>query len=46
MFGHRWSDLLHYLRDDPELSPAEKQWILGRSARRVLNWAPAAPAQA
>ena len=46
MFGHRWSDLLHYLRDDPELSPAEKEWILGRSARRVLNWAPAAAAQA
>lgn len=35
---YRWSDLLHYLRDDPELSPDEKQWILGRSARQIFNW--------
>jgi L-fuconolactonase len=36
--GHTWSDLLHYLRDDPELSQEEKEWLLGRSARRILNW--------
>lgn len=42
MFGHRWSDLLHCLRDDPELSREEKEWILGRSARRVLDWPAAA----
>jgi predicted TIM-barrel fold metal-dependent hydrolase len=36
--AHSWSDMLHYLRDDPELSRDEKEWILGRSARRVLNW--------
>jgi predicted TIM-barrel fold metal-dependent hydrolase len=36
--AHSWSDLLHYLRDDPELSREEKEWILGRSARRVFNW--------
>jgi predicted TIM-barrel fold metal-dependent hydrolase len=35
---HTWSDLLHYLRDDPELSQEEKEWILGRTARRILNW--------
>jgi hypothetical protein len=33
-----WSDLVHYLRDDPELSQDEKEWILGRTARRVFNW--------
>ncbi len=36
--GHSWSDLLFYLRDDPELSLEEKEWILGRSARRALSW--------
>ena len=36
--NHTWSDLLYYLRDDPELSPVEKEWILGRAARRILNW--------
>lgn len=44
MFGHRWADLLCCLRDDPELSSEEKAWILGRTARRVLNWAPSGPA--
>ena len=36
--AHSWSDMLHSLRDDPELSQDEKSWILGRSARHVLNW--------
>jgi predicted TIM-barrel fold metal-dependent hydrolase len=36
--GHTWSDLLHYLRDDPGLSAEEMQWILGGSARQILNW--------
>jgi L-fuconolactonase len=36
--GHTWSQLLDYLRYDPELSQEEKQWILGASARRILNW--------
>jgi predicted TIM-barrel fold metal-dependent hydrolase len=33
-----WSNLLHYLKDDPELSLEEKEWILGRSARRIFKW--------
>jgi predicted TIM-barrel fold metal-dependent hydrolase len=33
-----WSDLVHYLRDDPELTQHEKQQILGRNARRIFNW--------
>jgi L-fuconolactonase len=38
IFGHSWSNLLDYLRYDPELSADEKAWILGRTARRVFNW--------
>lgn len=38
MFGHTWSDLLHGVRDDPELTIAEKTAILGGTARRILNW--------
>jgi predicted TIM-barrel fold metal-dependent hydrolase len=35
---HSWSDILHYVRDDPDLTPEEKAWVLGGSARKVLNW--------
>jgi predicted TIM-barrel fold metal-dependent hydrolase len=35
---HRWSDMLHYLRDSPDLSRDEKEWILGRAARKIFNW--------
>lgn len=37
--NHTWRQLLFYLRDDPELSREEKEWLLGRTARKVLNWA-------
>jgi hypothetical protein len=30
--------MLHAIKDDPELSQDEKQWILGRTARRVFRW--------
>lgn len=36
--GHTWADALFYLRDMPALSPGDRQWILGRTARTVLNW--------
>jgi len=36
--AHSWSDMLHYLRDDAELSRDEKEWILGRSARMIFNF--------
>jgi L-fuconolactonase len=43
IWDHTWSDMLHYLRDDPELSTEEKQWILGGTVRRIVDWpAPAA----
>jgi predicted TIM-barrel fold metal-dependent hydrolase len=35
---HTWADLLLWIRDDPDLSTEEKQWILGGSARRMLRW--------
>jgi hypothetical protein len=38
----QWSDLVHYLRDDPELSRDEKEQILGGSSRRIFNWPAAA----
>lgn len=46
MFGFTWPELLDYLRDSPDLSPEEKEWILGRSARQILKWTvPAMPPQ-
>jgi L-fuconolactonase len=44
IWDHSWSELLTSLRDDPELSQAEKEWILGRTARRIFQW-PAPDAQ-
>jgi predicted TIM-barrel fold metal-dependent hydrolase len=33
-----WSDLVHYIKDDPELSREEKELILGKNSRRIYNW--------
>jgi predicted TIM-barrel fold metal-dependent hydrolase len=38
IWDHTWSDMLHAVKDDPELSQDEKEWILGHTARRILNW--------
>jgi predicted TIM-barrel fold metal-dependent hydrolase len=35
---HTWSDMLHAIKGDPELSRDEREWILGRTARRVFRW--------
>jgi predicted TIM-barrel fold metal-dependent hydrolase len=35
---HCWSDILHYVRDDPDLTQEEKSWVLGGSVRKLLNW--------
>ncbi|MFT4025639.1 MAG: hypothetical protein QM676_02380 [Novosphingobium sp.] len=41
---HTWPELLDCLRTSPDLSQDEKEWILGRTARKVLKWpAPASP---
>jgi len=44
MPGHTWSDLAHYIRDDPTVTEDEKAWILGRTARRIFDWPAADPA--
>jgi L-fuconolactonase len=36
--GHRWADMLFYLRDNEALGTAEREWVLGRTARTVLGW--------
>jgi predicted TIM-barrel fold metal-dependent hydrolase len=36
--GESWAELLFYLRDCPELSDYEKEWLLGRTVRQILGW--------
>jgi L-fuconolactonase len=33
-----WAEELFYVRDAAALSPSDKEWILGRTARHVLRW--------
>jgi L-fuconolactonase len=33
-----YSDCLDYLRDTDEISPSDKEWVFGKSVRRVLRW--------
>jgi predicted TIM-barrel fold metal-dependent hydrolase len=33
-----WANLLFCIRDNPEIGSTEKEWILGRSLRTLLNW--------
>lgn len=35
---YSWAEALFYIRDDPELTESDKEWLLGRTARKVLNW--------
>jgi predicted TIM-barrel fold metal-dependent hydrolase len=35
-----WGEALFSIRHSPSLSEDEKAWILGRTARRILNWPP------
>lgn len=35
-----WGESLFCIRHCPSLSEVDKEWILGRTARRLLNWAP------
>jgi predicted TIM-barrel fold metal-dependent hydrolase len=38
MTGESWAELLFAVRDNPDLSKAERDQILGRTARAWLNW--------
>jgi len=35
---HSWAEALYYVRDSDALSDDEKEWILGRSVRTILDW--------
>ncbi len=35
---HTWAQSLHYLLYSDLLSEVEKEWILGKTVRQVLNW--------
>lgn len=37
----RWGDALYYMRCNPDLSESDLEWVLGRTARKVLGWEPA-----
>jgi L-fuconolactonase len=36
--GNSWAQCLYYLLDSDQLSRTEKEWLLGGTARQVLNW--------
>lgn len=36
--GESWAELLFYIRDCPELSHFEKEWLLGKTVRTLLDW--------
>jgi len=36
--ANSWAQCLYYLLDSDQLSRTEKEWLLGGSARSVLNW--------
>lgn len=38
-----WGALLSFVRDNNSLSRGDKEWILGRSARRLYRWEAATP---
>ncbi len=33
-----WAEALFYLRHSPSLSASDKEWVLGRTLRRLLRW--------
>lgn len=36
-----WSRLLSFVQDNPALSQGDKEWVLGKTARRLFQWMPA-----
>ncbi|MDQ6698547.1 MAG: amidohydrolase [Actinomycetota bacterium] len=36
--SNSWAELLSFVRDNPSLSRNDKEWILGRAARRLYRW--------
>ncbi len=36
--GESWAELLFYVRESPALSDDEKEWVLGKTLRTLLQW--------
>ncbi len=36
--GATWGQLLSFVRDNPALSEGDKEWVLGKTARRIFRW--------
>ena len=36
--GETWAELLFYLRDSTDFTTTEKEWLLGKTVRTLLNW--------
>ena len=36
--GHNWAEMLFHVRESEVLSDVEKAWILGKTARTLLDW--------
>ena len=35
---YSWAEALFYMRANPDLSEGDLEWLLGRTARKVLDW--------
>jgi len=44
--GFSWAHTLYYLLGSDQLTLSEKEWLLGKSVRRVLRWPAREPAAA
>lgn len=36
--GETWAELIFAVADNPELGAEEREWVMGRTARKWLNW--------
>jgi L-fuconolactonase len=36
--GESWAELIFSIHENPELSEEEKEWVLGKTARKWLDW--------
>jgi L-fuconolactonase len=41
--GVCWADLLYCIREDSSLSESDREWVLGRTARKLLKWDSSTP---
>jgi len=36
--GESWAELLFYIRECPQITDIEKDWLLGKTVRTLLDW--------